>query len=277
MAYCGFYNAMAVPSYSIAAFDCDSGVAVGEVDSYGEFRWYGQAQDSSLGRQICKKGRQQPSYKDMYRPPTPPRSRSRSCSRFPDVAGITSSMGGLSVSGCDSRTSRSQSVRSRSSITDNSSRTSRSQSVRRPNMSDNGSRASRSQSVRRPSINDNGSRPSRSQSVRSRAPPRAPSAPPAVRDFKYKPLVSARTTYDDPRRDDGQDRASAAPSRPRSRSRAGPLEDRASAAPSRRRSRSQAGPPPARQLQRAPSQGGSVREVKGARSAGWVRKFVSGI
>lgn len=252
MAFCNFYNGMTVPSYSIAAFDCDSGVAVGEVDSYGEFRWYGQAQDSSLGRQICKKGRQQPGYKDMYRPPTPPRSRSRSCSRFPDVAGMPSSMGGLSVSGCDSRTSRSQSVRSRSTITDNSSRT------------------SRSQSVRRPSINDNGSRPSRSQSVRSRAPPRVPSAPPAVRDFKYKPLVSARTTYDDPRRDDGSDRASAAPSRPRSRSRADPPP----AAPPRSRSRSQAGPPPARQPQRAASQGG--RE-KGARSAGWVRKFVSGI
>ncbi|KAK5096065.1 hypothetical protein LTR70_001474 [Exophiala xenobiotica] len=219
MAYCGFYNGMAAASSSIAAFDCASGgVAIGEVDSYGEFRWYGQAQNSSLGRQICKKGRQQPRYKDMYRPPTPPRSRSRSCSRSQDVAGLTSSMGGLSVSGCDSRMSRSE-------------------------------------SVRRPSMSGNSSRPSRSQSVRSRPLARAPSAPPAVRDFKYKPLVSA-----------------AAP-RSRSRSRADPLP----AAPPRSRSRSRAGPPPARQLQRAPSQGGSGKGAKGARSAGWVRKFVSGI
>lgn len=209
-------------------------------------------------RQVCKK--RQKAYNQQYRPPTPPKSRSRSCSRYESDAGLTSSMAGLSLSDYGSHLSRSQSQSTRTQSSALSS------GLRGSETSSRLSRTQTQSTHSYPTTGHNSARLSRSQSQstqrRPLPPPRSSSgaSTATVRDLRYKPLVAARTTYDDSKWDDGRGRAPppapAPPARPPSRG------------------RSQAGGPT---LVRAPSRAGSVRGERGARSAGWVTKFVSGI
>lgn len=260
---------------------------IGEIDSDGEDHWYGQPPHNGQRGHVCKKHREQPR---QYLSPPPSRSRSsRSHSRYEgdaDYTGIASSMGSLSVSDFGSRTSRSRSVRSRP-----------------PPSSMSGVSAS-----------DCGSRSSRSRSVRSRPPPRAPSPPPAVRDFDYNPRMPARSQSNDAYLDDDPEYAPAPSSRSRGRSPAGPSPSRQAQRPSQHRSEpasesNHSGPSraasrgsaardgggrttadiraelaelDARQaalesrLYRVAGQGGSGKRVKGARTTAWVGKFVAG-
>lgn len=270
---------------------------IGEVDSDGEDHWYGQPPHNGQRGHVCKKHREQPR---QYLSPPPSRSRSsrshspqthssRSRSRYEedaDYTGIASSTGSLSVSDHGSRASRSRSVRSRP-----------------PPSSMSGVSAS-----------DCDSRSSRSRSVRSQPPPRAPSPPPAVRDFDYNPRTPARSQSNDAYLDDDPEYAPAPSSRSRGRSPAGPSPSRQAqrssqhrsepasgsnhSGPSRAASRGSAARDgggrttadiraelaelDARQaalesrLYRVAGQGGSGKRVKGARTAAWVGKFVAG-
>jgi len=300
MSHYELYDGMVITSSRRPSVGSDFSIeTIGEVDSDGEDHWYGQPTHNGQRGHVCEKHREQPR---QYLSLPPSRSRSsrshspqthssRSRSRYEgdaDYTGIASSMGSLSVSDYGSRTSRSRSVRSRP-----------------PPSSMSGV-----------SESDCCSRSSGSRSVRSRPPPppRAPSPPPAVRDFDYDPRTPVRSQSNDAYLDDDLEYARAPSSRSRGRSPTGLLPSRQArrlcqprsepvsesdySGPSHAAScgsaardgggrttadiRAELAELDARQaaleprLYRVAGQGGSEKRVKGARTAAWVGKFVAG-